>query len=57
MYEINGWCDAYSILKFKYPWKIVEFIMNGKRLEKVDSISDSLFKSLNTVSVENQLID
>ena len=44
MYEIIGWCDAYSSSKFKYPWDVVEFVMNGNRLEKVDSISDSLFK-------------
>ena len=44
MYEIIGWCDAYSSSKFKYPWDIVDFISEGNRPDKSPEISDSQFK-------------
>ncbi|ELP94573.1 protein serine/threonine kinase, putative [Entamoeba invadens IP1] len=43
MYECFGWCNAYSEKQFKFPWKIAEFVTNGKRLEKTNSMSNEQF--------------
>ncbi|ELP88608.1 protein kinase, putative, partial [Entamoeba invadens IP1] len=32
MYEIFGWCEAYPVKQFKFPWKIVEYVISGERL-------------------------
>ncbi|ELP89093.1 serine/threonine protein kinase HT1, putative [Entamoeba invadens IP1] len=34
LFEVFGWEDAYKNSKFKFPWKIAEFVVSGKRLKK-----------------------
>ncbi|KAL7712487.1 Protein serine/threonine kinase [Entamoeba marina] len=43
MYEIMVWEEAYSKTKFKFPWKIAEFVTSGNRLSKPDTMNDSIF--------------
>ena len=44
MYEVFSWNDAYPKSEFQFPWKIVDFVINGHRLQKTNEISDSLFR-------------
>ncbi|ELP84412.1 serine/threonine protein kinase HT1, putative [Entamoeba invadens IP1] len=43
MYECIGWCQAYTKHQFRFPWKIAEFVINGKRVEKKDNMPQELF--------------
>ncbi|ELP83453.1 serine/threonine protein kinase HT1, putative [Entamoeba invadens IP1] len=43
MFECFGWCEAYPLDTFKYPWKIAEFVNSGKRIEKGNKMSPELF--------------
>ncbi|ELP92345.1 protein serine/threonine kinase, putative [Entamoeba invadens IP1] len=43
MYECIGWCQAYSKHQFRFPWKIAEFVINGKRVEKKDNMPQEFF--------------
>ncbi|ELP92853.1 tyrosine protein kinase, putative [Entamoeba invadens IP1] len=47
MYETISWIDPYLQEKFKFPWKIAEFISSGKRLKRIDSIPVNLFNIIN----------
>ncbi|ELP89831.1 Ephrin type-A receptor 4A, putative [Entamoeba invadens IP1] len=44
MYEVVGWCKAYPTETFKFPWKIAEFVMSGKRLERRENIPVNLYE-------------
>ena len=39
MYKIFSWADAYPKEIFKFAWKIAEFVISGKRLEKKENMS------------------
>ncbi|ELP92044.1 protein serine/threonine kinase, putative [Entamoeba invadens IP1] len=43
-YETLNWCEAYDKNLFKFPWKIAEFVISGKRLERKESMSENQFK-------------
>ncbi|ELP88922.1 serine/threonine protein kinase HT1, putative [Entamoeba invadens IP1] len=43
MYECIGWCQAYTKHQFRFPWKIAEFVINGKRVKKKENIPQELF--------------
>ncbi|ELP86692.1 protein kinase, putative, partial [Entamoeba invadens IP1] len=43
IYECVGWCEAYPKDEFKFPWKIAEFVISGKRVNKNPSMSDNIF--------------
>ncbi|ELP84119.1 serine/threonine protein kinase ppk33, putative [Entamoeba invadens IP1] len=43
MFECLSWKEAYPKKDFKYPWKIAEFVMNGKRLENIHHIPNNIF--------------
>ncbi|ELP94680.1 protein serine/threonine kinase, putative [Entamoeba invadens IP1] len=44
LYEVLSWSEAYPSSKFKFPWKIAEFVVQGNRREKPENISGNLFK-------------
>ncbi|ELP86210.1 protein kinase domain containing protein, partial [Entamoeba invadens IP1] len=44
MYEVFGWCKAYPITTFKFPWKIAEFVTAGERLERRENIPEKLYQ-------------
>ncbi|ELP86031.1 tyrosine protein kinase, putative [Entamoeba invadens IP1] len=44
MYETLKWGDAYDKNMFKFPWKIAEFVISGKRLEKNENMSEGQFE-------------
>ncbi|ELP94289.1 protein serine/threonine kinase, putative [Entamoeba invadens IP1] len=43
MYECFTWADVFPKTQFKYPWDIVNYISNGKRLTKPDNVDTQLF--------------
>ncbi|ELP89112.1 protein serine/threonine kinase, putative [Entamoeba invadens IP1] len=43
MFECFSWKEAYPKEDFKYPWKIAEFVMSGKRLENSHHIPNNVF--------------
>ncbi|ELP84135.1 serine/threonine protein kinase HT1, putative [Entamoeba invadens IP1] len=43
MYECVGWCEAYPKDEFKFPWKIAEFVISGKRVVKCPLMSNKIF--------------
>ncbi|KAL7717563.1 Protein serine/threonine kinase [Entamoeba marina] len=43
MYEIMIWNEVYPKDKFKFPWKIAEFVTNGERLPKPNDMNDSIY--------------
>ena len=43
MFETFAWNECYSKREFKFPWKIAEFVVNGKRQRKHDEIDDEEF--------------
>ncbi|ELP88718.1 proto-oncogene tyrosine protein kinase FER, putative [Entamoeba invadens IP1] len=54
MYEVFGWCEAYIIENFKFQWKIAEFVMSGKRLERKENIPETLFKVIKMCWVQEK---
>ncbi|ELP86125.1 protein serine/threonine kinase, putative [Entamoeba invadens IP1] len=46
MFECMSWEEAYKKKEFKFPWKIAEFVINGNRLEKPESMNDRIFNIL-----------
>ncbi|ELP92888.1 tyrosine protein kinase, putative [Entamoeba invadens IP1] len=44
MYEVFGWSNTYPIETFKFPWKIAEFVMSGKRLQRKENIPEKLYQ-------------
>ncbi|ELP85490.1 protein serine/threonine kinase, putative [Entamoeba invadens IP1] len=44
MFECFGWCQAYPKTQFKYPWVIAKFVIEGKRLDKKENMSDKSFE-------------
>ncbi|GAB1220071.1 hypothetical protein ENUP19_0047G0130 [Entamoeba nuttalli] len=53
MYQLLSWNDPYPNDKFKYPWNIASFIMNGNRLPKVSSITDEQFSLIENCWKQN----
>ncbi|ELP88791.1 protein serine/threonine kinase, putative [Entamoeba invadens IP1] len=47
MFEVFGWKEAYPINTFKFPWKIAEFVIAGKR-PNGDNILELLFNIIKT---------
>ncbi|ELP92368.1 protein serine/threonine kinase, putative [Entamoeba invadens IP1] len=43
-YETLKWGEAYDKKEFKFPWKIAEFVISGKRLDKKENMSENHFK-------------
>ncbi|ELP90193.1 protein serine/threonine kinase, putative [Entamoeba invadens IP1] len=41
MYETFGWENPYNKVDFKFPWKIAEFVISGKRLLKREFITQN----------------
>ncbi|ELP86767.1 tyrosine protein kinase FRK, putative [Entamoeba invadens IP1] len=46
MYEVFGWTNVYPLDAFKFPWKIAEFVMSGKRLERKENIQEKLYENI-----------
>ena len=38
------WREVYPNNQFKYPWDIANFVCDGKRIDKPEIMSDSMFK-------------
>ena len=49
MYEILNWIEAYPTNdpRFKFAWKVAEFIMSGKRQERPSTMSEELYEVVN----------
>ncbi|ELP85943.1 tyrosine protein kinase, putative, partial [Entamoeba invadens IP1] len=43
MFESFGWCNAYPKKDFTYPWKIAEFVIEGKRQNKMSCMSEKQY--------------
>ncbi|ELP90348.1 protein kinase domain containing protein, partial [Entamoeba invadens IP1] len=43
-YETLKWGEAYDKEEFKFPWKIAEFVISGKRLDKEENMNEKHFK-------------
>ncbi|KAL7720797.1 Protein serine/threonine kinase [Entamoeba marina] len=45
LYETMIWDEAYpnTDKKFKFPWKVAEFVMKGERLPKPDTMNESIY--------------
>ncbi|ELP91613.1 protein serine/threonine kinase, putative, partial [Entamoeba invadens IP1] len=43
LFETFKWGEAYDKERFRFPWKIAEFIMSGNRLEKPEIIPDEIY--------------
>ncbi|KAL7720566.1 Tyrosine kinase [Entamoeba marina] len=43
IYETMIWDEAYPQSKFKFPWKIAEFVTNEERLPKPDTMNDTIY--------------
>ncbi|ELP89896.1 interleukin-1 receptor-associated kinase, putative [Entamoeba invadens IP1] len=43
MYEVFGWCEAYEHQKFKYPWKIAQFVIKGNHLKRNEQITEEQY--------------
>ncbi|ELP86826.1 protein serine/threonine kinase, putative [Entamoeba invadens IP1] len=54
MYEVFGWCDVYPKEIFKYPWKIADFVVIGKRVDKKESIPDNMFEIIRNCWKQNK---
>ncbi|ELP94371.1 serine/threonine protein kinase HT1, putative [Entamoeba invadens IP1] len=54
MYEVVGWSEAYKKDSFKYPWKIAEFVMSGKRLERKEKMPIPLYDVIKMCWVQEQ---
>ncbi|ELP88651.1 protein kinase, putative, partial [Entamoeba invadens IP1] len=54
MFEVFGWCKAYPLDTFKFPWKIAEFVISGKRLERKENITETLFKGIEMCWVQEK---
>ncbi|ELP91537.1 serine/threonine protein kinase HT1, putative [Entamoeba invadens IP1] len=52
MFEVVGWSEAYQKDRFKYPWKIAEFVMSGKRLERKEKMPIPLYDVIQTCWVQ-----
>ncbi|ELP95302.1 tyrosine protein kinase FRK, putative [Entamoeba invadens IP1] len=46
MYEVFGWTNAYPLDAFKFPWKIAEFVMSGKQLQRKENIQEKLYENI-----------
>ncbi|ELP91149.1 serine/threonine protein kinase HT1, putative [Entamoeba invadens IP1] len=44
MFEVFGWCMAYPFTIFKFPWKIAEFVISGKRRIKPEDMPMQCFE-------------
>ncbi|ELP92347.1 protein serine/threonine kinase, putative [Entamoeba invadens IP1] len=55
MFEGIGWCDAYPKGLFAFPWKIAEYVNNGKRPEKKDDMDDKIFSIVDKCWVHNPI--
>ncbi|ELP91542.1 interleukin-1 receptor-associated kinase, putative [Entamoeba invadens IP1] len=44
MFETISWREAYIKNEFKFPWKIAEFVNDGKSLSKNESMTDEQYK-------------
>ena len=43
MYECMKWGETYSGDKFKFPWKIANFVCKRNRLEQPDSMREDIY--------------
>ena len=43
MYEILSWSEAYPNSLFPFPWKIADFVIEGKRREQPDELSNDQY--------------
>ncbi|ELP89366.1 tyrosine protein kinase TXK, putative [Entamoeba invadens IP1] len=48
LYEVFGWSEAYQNDIFKFPWKIAEFVIEGKRLERKEEVPERLYRVIET---------
>ncbi|ELP92316.1 protein serine/threonine kinase, putative [Entamoeba invadens IP1] len=55
MYECLRWKEAYDKQTFKFPWKIAEFVISGKRLDKLECITKQQFEIIEKCWEENIL--
>ncbi|ELP87717.1 tyrosine kinase, putative, partial [Entamoeba invadens IP1] len=52
--EVFKWCEAYSNENYKFPWKIADFVMSGKRLERKENIPETPFKVIEMCWVQEK---
>ena len=43
MFETMGWKKCYTEPKFKFPWKIAEFVEKGNRLNKPSEMNQDIY--------------
>ena len=53
LYEVFTWSDAYPKTKFRFPWHIAEFVMEGNRLEKTEDMPDWYFSIVSNCWLHN----
>ncbi|ELP84585.1 protein serine/threonine kinase, putative [Entamoeba invadens IP1] len=49
VYECLGWCNAYPISEFKFPWSIAEFVTSKKRLSKTVEMTTEMFELIKSM--------
>ncbi|ELP95310.1 protein serine/threonine kinase, putative [Entamoeba invadens IP1] len=55
MFECFSWKEAYPKEDFKYPWKIAEFVMSGKRLVNSHHIPNNIFAIITSCWCQNSI--
>ncbi|ELP88586.1 protein serine/threonine kinase, putative [Entamoeba invadens IP1] len=53
IYECFKWGEAYPINEFKFPWKIAEFVMEGKRLNNSRVIPKGIYNIIQLSCKQN----
>ena len=53
MYECMKWGKSYSGDLFKFPWKISEFVMSGKRLKKPKEMREDIYSLISECWKQN----
>ncbi|ELP90329.1 protein kinase domain containing protein, partial [Entamoeba invadens IP1] len=54
MFETFSWSCAYPEDKFKFPWKIAEFVISGQRLEKPKELTEDLYNIITKCWAHNK---
>ena len=46
--------EAYPKSRFKFEWKIAEFVSQGKRLEKTEEMNDNMYELISKCWKQDQ---
>ena len=46
MYETMKWGDSYPVSdpRFKFSWNVADFVMSGKRLERLECMNENVYE-------------